>query len=47
MVARTAQEEIRDSETFELIEAKIIECECKAHVQLMGQLGEWLRDLRP
>ena len=34
MVARIAQEEIRDSETFELIEAQIIECECKAHIQL-------------
>ncbi len=34
MVARIAQEEIRDSETFELIEAQIIECECKAQIQL-------------
>jgi len=36
MIAKVLKEEIADPETNRVVEAKIIECVCKAHIQLWG-----------
>lgn len=34
MPAKTIREEVRDPDTYQLIEARVIECRCGAHLSL-------------